>query len=111
MLIFIIRVFDCASIPQDDHLVGDEFSPKMALALIVFPAASLETAFDIDLLIFLEVRFADFGEVAPGDNVEPLVFFAAFALGADPASTGNNAEARDRTATRCVAHLRVTSQI
>src|SRR5581483_9221680 len=99
------------AIPQHDHLIGDQFRPVMALPLFVFPTACLQASFDVDLLVFLEVRFADFGQVPPGHYIEPLKFLAAFALGADPTAAGHDAEAGHRASTRRIAHLWITAQV
>ena len=69
-----------AAVTQHHHLVGDDFDGRVFHAFAVFPTAGLQAAFDVDLLAFGQVLLADFGQVAPGDDVEPLGFCVAFAV-------------------------------
>jgi len=40
------------AIPQQNHLIGNEFGTKMFFPGFVFPSTSLQAAFDVDLLAF-----------------------------------------------------------
>ena len=83
----------------------------MTLTFFVFPTTCLQTPFNVDLLIFLEVRFADLGEIAPGHDVEPFVFLAALAFGAGPTAAGDNTETGYWTPARGITHFWVTAQV
>jgi hypothetical protein len=53
-------------------------------AFFVFPMSGLEAAFDVDLLALGKVLFANFGKVAPCNDVEPLGFGMVFPVGSIP---------------------------
>jgi len=53
---FLVR---CALVPvQEDEFLGHKFGAVMALSIRAFPAASLQTPFDVDLGAFVEAFFA-----------------------------------------------------
>src|SRR5258708_34207242 len=83
----------------------------MALALFIFPATRLQATFDVNLLILLQVRFADFSEIAPGNHVEPLMFFTSFPLGTGPTAARDHTETRHRTTAWRIAHFRIAAQV
>ena len=92
MHIILVVMTLSAAFTEQDHLIGDQFSAEVFLAGLIFPAACLQTAFDVDLLVLAEVGLADFREGSPGDDVEPFGFFSPFAFRGRPGTGGRNAE-------------------
>jgi hypothetical protein len=103
----------CFAVPisvigEGDHFVGDDFGAEMDFTEVVFPTAGLQAAFDIDLLVFAEPLFADFGQGAPGYHVEPFGLFMPLAFGGDPVSSGAYAKRGEDTAVARYPHFGVT---
>jgi hypothetical protein len=53
-----LRLAVITSFTEHHHFAGHNFDTGMLHAFGIFPAASLQTTFDIDLLAFREVLFA-----------------------------------------------------
>jgi hypothetical protein len=89
-----------ATIAQDDHLVGHHLSAEVTLPVVVLPTARLQPALHIYLLSFSEVLLANLCQRSPGDHIEPLGFFATFAIRGNPCAARGKTERGDRFASR-----------
>ena len=84
------------TVAQHHHFIGNDLHAGMLLAFLVIPAAGLQPSFNIDLLAFDEILFADLGQVAPGHDVEPFGLGMAFAVGAIPRTADSHGEGGHR---------------
>jgi hypothetical protein len=105
-----VEVVNIAPVAEENHLIGNQFRTEVARAIIVFPAARLQPPLDIDLLAFVEVRFANLGQIAPGHHVKPLGFFAAFTLRRGPGAAGRNAKTGNGPTAGGIPQFGITSQ-
>jgi hypothetical protein len=88
-----------------DHFRCDDLDGGVFNALLIFPATGLETALDINLLALGQVLFADFGQVTPGNHVEPFGIRMTFTVGGVPGAAGGDREGGHRAAGGRVAHF------
>jgi hypothetical protein len=109
--IVILILGSVTPVSKDHHLVGDDLDRVVFDAFRVFPPASLQASFDINLLALGQVLFANLGKVTPGNDIEPFGLGMALAIRRVPGSAGRHTEGRHRAARRRVTHLRIPSQV
>ena len=100
-----------AAIAEHHHFFGNDLHGGMLDAFFIFPATGLETAFDINLLAFDQILFANLSQVTPGDDIEPLGFGMTFAVDGIPGAAGGDGEGGYGATGGRVTHFRVASQV
>src|SRR5215216_1843144 len=110
-LLATVLVASITPFAEHHHFVGDDFHTSVLDAFLVIPAPGLQTSFNVHLLAFVEILFADLCQVAPGNNVEPFCFVVTFAIHGVPRTADRYREGCDGPPRGGVAHFGVTSQM
>src|SRR5262245_39407302 len=97
---------------EQDQILGDDLRAVLLFAaLLVFPARSLDSAFNVDLGAFLHVFADDLRQALPSHNVVPLGAVLPFAGFVFVTLVGGQAELGYRDAARRVLDLRILAQV
>jgi hypothetical protein len=81
------------------------------LTVAVGPLAGLEATLDIDAGSFGEVLIADFTELVPRDNAEPLGLFVGVAIFVAPRAVARHSEGRYCASLSSVTHFRIGTEM
>ena len=80
------------------HFIGNNFNAIVFTAFFVFPAAGLQSSFNVDLLTLGEILFADLCQVTPGNYIEPFGLVMTFAIQGVPLTADRHCKSRNRFA-------------
>jgi hypothetical protein len=73
---------------EHHHFTGHNFDTGMLGPFCVFPTAGLKATFNVNLLAFGQVLFADLSQVTPGDHIKPFCFCMPLAVSGVPTAAG-----------------------
>src|SRR4029450_12997979 len=100
-----------AATTEQRDAVGLDLGRVALVAVLVVPLAGLKTAFDVNLFTLREVFLKAFGGLAPEHDAVPLGLFLPLVVAVVPHLRCCQIQRGHGGAARCVAQLRVASEI
>src|SRR5262245_53621347 len=101
----IVLIAAVSPITNHHHLICHDFDTRVFYTFFVVPATGLQASFNVNLLTLVEILFANFCQVAPGNNIEPFCLVVALTVAGIPLTTDSYSEGRDRAPGGRISHF------